>query len=214
MKKIFYTSIIVIFIISTSQAQKMNSISYNFGAMFFTQSHQTININQWGIQYERKFQKKFNISFAFNKWTTWNDKFMPRQIGTVYNKCWYSFNPKLCEKKIESRSFYKMLDVTFLKAMTNKKKFGILRTGAGISYTWGINNFVDSVITSNIPPFDNIETIYSKQHKKYIGVIPTLDYRYNFWGNRIALGTIIRARKYIGLKDIQLDFNLYLGYNF
>ena len=205
----------LIFASCISSAQKKHSIGFQTGMMQFTQSKYSLNLNYWGFQYFRSFSKNIYLSVHLSKWTTWNDKFLPRQFGEVYSNCWYDIsNVKSCEKKLLLRKNYKMFDLGVNYSLVEKVKMSKLLVGVRLSLASGKNTYIDSVIAPTSPPFDNIEYIYRNTNPTYVGMVPSIDYRYYIWKKRISLGSTIEARKYFGLKDIQFDLGFNINYNF
>ncbi len=107
-----------------------------------------------------------------------------------------------------------MLDIGVNYSLVEKVKMSKLLVGVSLSFASGRNTYIDSVIAPTSPPFDNIDYIYRNTNPTYVGMVPSIDYRYYIWKKRISLGSTIEARKYFGLKDIQFDLGFNINYNF
>jgi len=211
-----HISIVLLLLISIqSKSQKHNSISFNLGMMKFAQSVYPLTFfTIRGINYERKI-RNIKLGIAYNRWVKEDDKIIPLDYESdVKSKDYYLWNLKATEKKLVARQNYFMIDFNFFNKLLLPKKIGELYVGGAFSYTQGKNSYCDTVILSPYPPFDDIDISYYHKTGRYFGLVPTINYNYYLFKEKIILGIHVRARKYFGLNDTQFDLGIHFGYNF
>ena len=165
---------------------------------------------QIGVYYERKTYKNINISIGYNEWNTLsyfeNDWGGPLRIRNFKEP----FKPGL----LLERSGYKTIDFYTFYKYNHFKKHKI-NIGIGATYTYGQNDYIDSIHLNNGPPFDAI--IYtSVKNESYYGILAALSYNYLCLKNRMSIGLDIRYRKYFKLILVpeQIDWGYHISFNF
>lgn len=207
---------ILILIANSSISQKNNSILINSDAIKFTKSNYLFNIfSQIGITYQRKINKSIAFNIAYSQWNRSKNFGMPTpRPAYIVESCWKKNNGKDCTGKVYARENYKMIDFSGDYFIKNFNKIGNLSISLGISFQWGLNHYLDSIVTPSIPPYDQYD-IYVHQNKmSYIGATAGLKYNYPFWKDRMIVGLHSKCRKYFTYNSIQFDFGLHFGYSF
>jgi hypothetical protein len=110
---------------------------------------------------------------------------------------------------LQWRYSYKMRDVFVCYKYDRFKKHKI-KAGVGVSYTQGINEYVDSVQNSI---FEGRIYLHNERHS-YWGVVPLLSYDYLCLHRRVGFGADFRVRKYFGIHSTQIDYGAHIALNF
>lgn len=197
-----------------SIAQNKNKLQINTDMMLISNFVYAEDFSQWGFSYSRQISKNSLLSIGLSKWTTSDDFFLPEREGVLYSECYIYSDYEDCVKELIARKFYKRINASYDFYLMPYNKYGEILLSAGISYTRGVNVYLDSIITPTQPPFDNYEGFYKQEVKGYIGLFPKFEYNYKLFKNRFLVGLHFMPQKYFGLKSIQLDIGIHLGVMF
>ncbi len=193
-----------------------NSIQFSATKMFFPDHNNisiikkdfftVMNMGQLGVYFEKKIYRNWRIMAGVSEWN--ETSFLSEHKGIAGVR---GYEPIDKVGSIITRWSYKMVDV-FAMYRYNKFKKHKIKTGLGLSYTRGANDFVDSVYL-NPGGGDGILYLHYEKHS-YLGVIPCISYDYMFFRNRFAFGWDLRLRKYFGIHSSQIDYGYHLSLNF
>ncbi len=174
-----------------------NAVQFSATKMFFPDHNKlslikkdfftVMNMGQLGIYYERKIYNNWRIAAGVSEWNETGFLSIYDGIAGVGG-----YEPIDKIGSIRMRWSYKMVDV-FAMYQYNKFRKHKIKTGLGLSYTHGANDYVDSVYL-NPGGGDGILYLHYEKHS-YYGIIPFISYDYLCLRNRVALGWDLRVRK-------------------
>ncbi|MEZ5047010.1 MAG: hypothetical protein R2831_08455 [Chitinophagaceae bacterium] len=209
-----YVLVAVILLPLFCQAGKKNKLRMDIDMMQVADHIYSKDFAQWGLTYQRQVCKKYYLGLTYHKWTTENDNFLPEKEGNLIHKRWlYDWDGDI-EGLISNRQYYRHVGLEGNRIIFDKAKRGMLCAGMGISYTWGRNSVVDTVLRPQVEPFDAYDIKYSHHAARYFGICPTINYDYFLWKERIILGVHLKARKMFGMPQMQYDAGFHFGYQF
>lgn len=167
--------------------------------------------DEFAAYYKRKIYKHWNATVGFAEWNTFFDKKdilnTPSVLGSIQPT-------DLKVGYLQWRTKYKMIDLFISHEYTLSKRH-VFSAGAGPSYCWGQNTYIDTFYISPFPPpDDDVEIISKTKTANYWGAIGVLSYDYLCIYNRMRIGADIRCRKYFGLNYEEIDYGIHLGVNF
>lgn len=115
--------------------------------------------------------------------------------------------------QLESRYDFKMADgyINYQHNLFNSAHY--VYAQLGLSYCWGINEYLD-LYWRNPEPGGDVIAFYRQESASYWGIIPGIGYNYYFLKNRLNVGMLIRGRYYRYRTPMQLDMALNIGVNF
>ena len=156
-----------------------------------------------GIYYQRKIWDNFNAKIGYNQYSylPWRfsiNRFMPQ--GEVFKAGGILFSGS-----------YKMVDLQVGYTMIMLRK-NVFNFSIGLSYTWGLNEVIDSV--THYPGYYDGLIFTHVEHSHYIGVLPAFSYDYLFCRNRFSMGFDIRYRSYSGFYVKAYEYGCHLALNF
>ncbi len=200
-----------------SQGRFKNAITLLCGNYYFPDLHSfEWNViqpfsEQFGLSYSRRLNSNFSATICYSKWNNFllpNDRMIRARPATI------SVSNEMTRGELLRRQLYKSCDASFdYNYVLNKKSQ--IKIGVGISYTTGVNEYLDSVVRSAVVP-DVSFTYTHKETHSYWGVVPVVSYSYFVFKGRINAGANLKARKYWGLRSssVEVDYGLHIGVNF
>ena len=220
MKKIILYLLIFTPILNISAQKKntiylvTNNISHPKRAIFF------YILDQYGIGYERKLNKKFSASVLLSEWYSGDQHGKILDFSGTYNGAYFEpcngTGTKSCEKKVARREKYKFIDIGVGYNIYKHKRYGSIDAQLAMGYTWGKNIIIDTVELPAIPPYDDIGITLHTESAKYFSIIPSLSYNYYFWKQRINVGIQAKGRYFFHIEEgfKQYEWGIHIGYNF
>ncbi len=189
-----------------------NSISF-FGTDFYDNGNEFRGLRtpllwqsaQVGVYIQRKICKNYLVRLSYSQFnTSWfqmgiDDRFyiVTKPVFNVGTTMYY-LN-------------YKIVDA-YLEYEYNKFKRNKISIGLGLSYAWGLNEIVDSIVVS--PGYYDYIIYSSLVKQSYFGIVPAITYDCLFLKNRLRAGVDIRYRKYFGFPLSTVEYGLHIGFNF
>jgi hypothetical protein len=166
--------------------------------------------DQIAIYYERKVRKHFNIKIGYNEWNTfswYHGNNPPYNTGFVL----IPERDTLRVGSILTCNKYKMLEeyTSYMVDITKRHKINV---GVGISYTWGLNERLDSITVVPGAADYLLTTSLVKAH--YWGIVPSIGYDYICLKNRLRLGIDVRYREYFNFYLKTAEYGFHVGFNF
>ncbi len=230
MKVMFWKLILVVFgvfcVVDTASAQAdslkkqkefKNSIIFSATDMFFPDHNKLSMFRHWvpiffeadqlAIYAERRVYRNWSIAAGYS---AWNETSFLSEFARIHGVGGYEPFDKV--GSLQQRYSYKMRDV-FVCYKYNKFKKHKIKAGLGLSYTYGINEYVDSVYHNPSPPFDGIIFLHDERHS-YWGLVPLFSYDYLCLRRRVGIGADFRVRKYFGIHSTQIDYGAHVALNF
>ena len=164
-------------------------------------------MGQLAMYYERCVYKNLRIKVGFNEWNETGFLSYVRGPAFVVERG----SPIDEVGSLLARWSYKMIESFGVYRFNLSRKHKI-KTAFGMSYTWGLNEIVDSVYHN---PGGGDGIIFARREKcSYWGIVPALSYDYLCIHNRISIGLDVRLRRYFGISYSFADYGYHLSVNF
>lgn len=198
-----------------------NSISFSGTDYYFPGQFRRAGIlflwkdDQVGIYYERKIYHNLRVKLGYNEWNTydWHDN--PGFLWHIKNfNMPFGFIPFYDSVKAGNTAIlakYKMTDF-FVSYVFNRFKKHKITVGIGASYTWGLNEVIDSITV--YPGYFDALTFTHIEKKYYYGVVPSFSYDYLCLRKRMSIGADVRYREYFNFYLHKVEYGVHLGFNF
>ena len=166
----------------------------------------------FGLSYERIVYKNWGIGVGYSLWNPFQSLYdnVYGPDGQEANELHGKIEPWQERGTLEWISAYKMYDL-YVSYRYNELKKHKINAGAGFSYATGKNWVLDTVYFN--PPYDN-EWISHMEQGHYYGLMAFISYDYLCLHNRVAIGYVVKWRKYFDLYSPQLEYGFNLKYIF
>ncbi len=169
-----------------------NMVGISIGAMYFPKlGYHGEGADQIGLTYERKIYHRFFLSVGYYVWNSnggYPNYYVDKQFIVPENK---GTQPGALTERIN----YNTIELMPEYRLHSRNYKNILSLGAGMSYTFGANEYIKSVF---IHPagYGEQETDYEYGTKQgsYYGVVGKAEYTHFFFNNRFGVGAEGRYR--------------------
>ncbi len=163
-----------------------------------------------GAYYQCQITKHFGVKIGASEWNS-------TPLYHLFRPSWETIQAGNYPITLESGSIlnsfdYKFFFCYFQYIFSFRQRWKIYPE-VGLSYTYGNNVVVDSVIWNTLPPYDGL--IYSSELKAhYWGITPSLSVDYLcFWG-RLRIGADVTYLKYFNFYFRETNIGFHAGFNF
>lgn len=164
--------------------------------------------DQWEGRFNCRISRNIQLGVGYATWNT-VPALITRTYPTGQEIPGSSGNDTLKKGLLLTRRAYKMIDLYGMYTVKTTKRAEV-NLGIGLSYAWGINNYVDTL-------YRYLHDVYIEGHDQvdhYWGIVPMASYNYFLWHYRVAVGCDLRWRKYFGFYSSQIDYGYHIIINF
>ncbi len=210
--KYIYILLILLPILSFGQLKK-NEIGTETSMVEIQTFYPYGNFNpfeKFGIRYTRLISLKSSISLSYNRFNSLKG-FGSLNPGIYILPCYY--RGVYCIGKPSHIINYRFIDF-YYNSKWNFNKKSHIQFGAGFSNAFGKNRVSDSLIWSQVPPFDNGELFSHVENVKYLGLLVRTAIKRQIITKNLYAGLSFTFRRYAKFEYSIFNYGINFSYNF